>query len=116
MRTHDLLPAVRNLKAASLGMLDPARRRYTGYTHGRKETFGRTSVLAQLETREPPQPTVLYARTSLPPVVTPTDAQRDPCNNPTGYLPKATHPNLWPGCDLRKPLGQLNMHKRIAAT
>ena len=54
--------------------------------------------MAELETIEPAPPTLLFARTRLPPVVTPTDAKRDPCNAPAVYLPSHDPANLWPRC------------------
>ena len=71
-------------------------RRFTGHVHGKQETFGRSPVMCELETAEPPPPTLLFARTRLPPVVSATDAKRDPCNQPAVYLPNHNPANLWP--------------------
>lgn len=40
-------------------------RRYTGYIRGVGETFAKTPVMAQLETREPPPDSFLYARSKV---------------------------------------------------
>ena len=64
--------------------------------HGKQETFGRSPVMCELETAEPPPPTLLFARTRLPPVVSAADAKRDPCNQPAVYLPNRNPANLWP--------------------
>jgi len=73
-----------------------AARRFTGHVHGKQETFGRSPVMCELETAEPAPPTLLFARTRLPPVVSATDAKRDPCNQPAVYLPNHNPANLWP--------------------
>ncbi len=39
--------------------------RYTGHIRGGGETFGKTPVMAQWETKEPPQDSFLYARSKV---------------------------------------------------
>lgn len=67
--------------------------RYTGYIHGLGETFGKTPVQAQLQTREPANTSFLFTRTVTGPVATPV---RDPCNYPDTYKPAVEPANLWP--------------------
>mmetsp|Transcript_29044 Transcript_29044/g.53375 ORF Transcript_29044/g.53375 Transcript_29044/m.53375 type:complete len:356 (-) Transcript_29044:838-1905(-) len=65
---------------------------YTGYIQGIQETYKKTPVMAQLETKAPEPDSFLYTRTAVPPKPTPS---RDPCNNPEA-LRKAIPGNLWP--------------------
>lgn len=39
--------------------------RYTGHIRGSGETFGKTPVMAQWETKDPPQDSFLYARSKV---------------------------------------------------
>lgn len=66
---------------------------YTGYVQGLHETYKKTPVMAQLETKAPPPGSFLHTRTARPPVHTP---HRDPCNFPELTQKKFHADNLWP--------------------
>lgn len=69
---------------------------YTGYIRGVGETFAKTPVMAQLETREPPPDSFLYARSKAPPETSATDAARDACSSADAHGPSTHHDVLWP--------------------
>ena len=58
-----------------------------------KETFGRTPVMAQLNTSDPVPGDFLYSTTHARPVSMP---ERDPCNFPETYIESGEVPQLWP--------------------
>ncbi|KAK9808647.1 hypothetical protein WJX72_001201 [[Myrmecia] bisecta] len=66
---------------------------YTGYIQGLGETFGKTPVIAQQQTKDPVPCSFLHTRKTAAPVTTPI---RDPCNFPDTYKPAAEPANLWP--------------------
>ncbi|GBF88223.1 flagellar associated protein [Raphidocelis subcapitata] len=66
---------------------------YTGYVQGLQEVFMKTPVMAQLETKAPPETSFLHTRTARPPVAAP---HRDPCNFPEEIKRKFNTENLWP--------------------
>lgn len=68
---------------------------YTGYIHGLHETYKKTPIMAQLETKVPDPDTFIYTRTQVPPRPTPEDIKRDACNNPDNFR-KPVPGNLWP--------------------
>ena len=70
----------------------PALRRYTGFVQGLQETYKKTPVMAQLETKAPTPDSFIYTRTQTAPR---PSAIRDPCNNPENFR-KAQPGNLWP--------------------
>lgn len=66
--------------------------RYTGYVQGLQETYKKTPVMAQLETKDPTPESFIYTRTQTAPRPSPT---RDPCNDPENFK-KPQPGNLWP--------------------
>lgn len=69
--------------------------RYTGYVQGMQETYKKTPVMAQLETKQPGEESFVYTRTQSPPKSSIASKLRDPCNSPKNYK-KAEQDNLWP--------------------
>eukprot|EP00879_Flechtneria_rotunda_P002409 GHRR01002605.1.p1 GENE.GHRR01002605.1~~GHRR01002605.1.p1 ORF type:complete len:356 (+),score=108.73 GHRR01002605.1:120-1187(+) len=68
---------------------------YTGYMQGLQETYKKTPIMAQLETKAPTEDSFIHTRTSSPPKTTYQSMQRDPCNFPENA--KNSEPdNLWP--------------------
>lgn len=65
---------------------------YTGYVQGLQETYKKTPIMAQLETREPTADSFIYTRTLAEPKSSPV---RDPCNYPENFR-KSEPDNLWP--------------------
>ncbi|PNW78166.1 hypothetical protein CHLRE_10g466650v5 [Chlamydomonas reinhardtii] len=65
---------------------------YTGYVQGLQETYKKTPVMAQLETKDPSPESFIYTRTQTAPKPSPV---RDPCNNPENFK-KPQPGNLWP--------------------
>jgi hypothetical protein len=82
----------------SVGLLSPelclgaCLPRYTGYIQGLTETYKKTPVMAQLETKAPEPASFLHTRTCSPPKASP---MRDPCNFPENFK-KEDPDNLWP--------------------
>eukprot|EP00798_Chlamydomonas_sp_ICE-L_P013486 gene13486-19344_t len=69
---------------------------YTGYVQGMQETFKKTPIMAQLETKDPdPEFSFIHTRTQVPHKTTLQEANRDPCNHPE-TLKKPQPGNLWP--------------------
>lgn len=58
------------------------RFRYTGYMQGMSETFKKTPMMAQLETKAPTEESFIHTRTASPPKLQPA---RDPCNFPDSF-------------------------------
>lgn len=69
-----------------------ASRSYTGYIPGMSETFKKTPMMAQLETRAPGDESFIHTRTASPPKAAPA---RDACNFPEQFK-KSEPSNLWP--------------------
>lgn len=69
---------------------------YTGYINGIQETYKKTPIMAQLETKDPdPQFSFIHTRTQVPYKPTLQESNRDPCNNPEAT--KKPQPGvLWP--------------------
>lgn len=65
---------------------------YTGYVQGINETYKKTPVMSQLETKAPDQDSFIFTRTQIQPKSDPT---RDPCNFPDS-VKKPEPGNLWP--------------------
>ncbi|GIL87642.1 hypothetical protein Vretimale_14675 [Volvox reticuliferus] len=65
---------------------------YTGYVQGLQETYKKTPVMAQLETKDPTPESFIYTRTQTAPKPSPV---RDPCNDPDNFK-KPQPGNLWP--------------------
>lgn len=57
-------------------------RSYTGYMPGMSETFKKTPMMAQLETKAPGEESFIHTRTASPPKAQPA---RDPCNFPESF-------------------------------
>eukprot|EP00798_Chlamydomonas_sp_ICE-L_P013487 gene13487-19345_t len=69
---------------------------YTGYVNGLQETYKKTPIMAQLETKEPDADfSFIHTRTQVPHKTTLQEANRDPCNHPE-TLKKPQPGNLWP--------------------
>jgi hypothetical protein len=71
-----LAPLVLSCPRASLAPTPPppphpTMHRYTGYVQGLHETFKKTPVMAQLETKAPGPSSFLHTRTARPPVASP---------------------------------------------
>lgn len=62
---------------------------------GLQETFKKTPVMAQLETKKPGEESFLHTRTCSPPRATIATMQRDPCNFEEN-IKKPEMDNLWP--------------------
>ena len=71
--------------------------RYTGYVQGLGETYKKTPIMAQLETKAPAAESFLHTRTASAPKAAP---MRDPCNFPENFK-KAEPDNLWPTLQTR---------------
>lgn len=69
--------------------------RYTGYVQGLQETYKKTPVMAQLETKKPGDESFIHTRTSSPPRTTIATMQRDPCNFEENFK-KPDMEILWP--------------------
>lgn len=62
----------RYMQAWSLSLIPTIQRcRYTGYVQGLHETYKKTPVMAQLETKAPEPSSFLHTRTARPAVATP---------------------------------------------
>jgi hypothetical protein len=57
-----------------------------------QETYKKTPIMCQLETKQPTEDSFIYTRTRTLPKATPS---RDPCNYPENFK-KAEPGNLWP--------------------
>ncbi len=68
---------------------------YTGFIHGLSETYKKTPVMAQLETKDPEPTSFLHTRSALPHKPTYATVKKDPCNYP-GNKP-GTIANPWSG-------------------
>eukprot|EP00882_Tetradesmus_deserticola_P023612 GHRQ01025707.1.p1 GENE.GHRQ01025707.1~~GHRQ01025707.1.p1 ORF type:complete len:154 (+),score=40.16 GHRQ01025707.1:150-611(+) len=69
--------------------------RYTGFIQGLQETYKKTPVMAQVETKTPGEESFIHTRTCSPPKTTYHSMQRDPCNfNENFKTPEVE--NLWP--------------------
>lgn len=106
-------------------LMHPFACRYTGYIRGMGETFAKTPVMAQWETKEPPPDSFLYGRSKVctlthvpycyiacraplqqflslpvgmqaPPETSAIDAARDACSSPEAHGVTAHHDVLWP--------------------
>ncbi|PNH10163.1 putative calmodulin-like protein 6 [Tetrabaena socialis] len=65
---------------------------YTGYVQGLQETYKKTPIMAQLETKDPTPESFIFTRTQTKPKPSPV---RDPCNDPENFK-KPQPGNLWP--------------------
>ena len=59
------LSTTRSTGLRTQGQSKPLFYRYTGYIRGMGETFAKTPVMAQWETKEPPPDSFLYARSKV---------------------------------------------------
>eukprot|EP00775_Hariotina_reticulata_P006099 gene6099-6337_t len=69
---------------------------YTGYVQGLQETYKKTPIMAQLETKAPAEESFIHTRTCSPPKVTYQSMQRDACNYSENVHKHADVDNLWP--------------------
>jgi hypothetical protein len=69
--------------------------RYTGYIQGLQETYKKTPIMAQVETKTPGEESFIHTRTCSPPNTTYHSMQRDPCNFSENFK-KPEVDNLWP--------------------
>jgi hypothetical protein len=69
--------------------------RYTGYIQGLQETYKKTPIMAQVETKTPGEESFIHTRTCSPPKTTYHSMQRDPCNFSENFK-KPEVDNLWP--------------------
>lgn len=72
--------------------LPSPQHRYTGYIKGLGETYRKTPVMAQVETRTPEPSSFLFTRTVHPKA----EPAKDPCNNESSWRDKGEPDNLWP--------------------
>lgn len=70
-------------------------RSYTGHVHGLGETFKKTPIPAQIETKDPDDNSFIHTRTQLTYTTTHASIKRDPCNDPSNFK-KPQPDNLWP--------------------
>lgn len=68
---------------------------FTGYVQGMNETFQKTPVMAQLETKDPEPVSFLHTRNQVPYKTTHVSSIRDPCNK-LEIFQKEEPDNLWP--------------------
>jgi hypothetical protein len=68
---------------------------YTGFIGGLSETYKKTPVMAQLETKDPEPTSFLHTRSQLPYKSTYGTVKKDPCNYPENFR-KAEPDILWP--------------------
>jgi len=68
---------------------------FTGHVQGLSETFQKTPVMAQLETKDPEPTSFLHTRSQVPYKTTHIGTIRDPCNKPEQFR-KDDPDNLWP--------------------
>lgn len=68
---------------------------FTGYVQGISETFQKTPIMAQLETKDPEPVSFLHTRAQVPYRTTHVGTIRDPCNKPEQFR-KEDPDNLWP--------------------
>jgi Ca2+-binding EF-hand superfamily protein len=69
---------------------------YSGHVQGLQETFKKTPIIAQLETKDPDMESFIHTRTNVSPKITHGQTIRDPCNDPSNFK-KAQPGILWPG-------------------
>lgn len=73
----------------------PPTFRFTGHIHGISETFKKTPIPCQIETKDPPEVSFLHTRTQIQYVTTRRETIRDPCNDPENFK-KPQPGNIWP--------------------
>jgi hypothetical protein len=70
-------------------------RSYTGHIHGLGETFKKTPIPAQVETKVPDDNSFIHTRTQLAYTTTWSSVKRDPCNDASNFK-KPVPGNVWP--------------------
>lgn len=68
---------------------------FTGHIHGLVETFKKTPIPAQIETKQPDDNSFIHTRTEVQYVTTRASTMRDPCNDSSNFK-KPTPDNVWP--------------------
>jgi hypothetical protein len=69
--------------------------RYTGFIQGLQETYKKTPIMAQVETKTLGEESFIHTRTCSPPKTTYHSMQRAPCNFSENFK-KPEVDNLWP--------------------
>jgi len=68
---------------------------YTGFVQGLGETYKKTPIMAQVETKDPAPEDFIFTRTQVAPKTTHATVLKDPCNDPESFR-KPEPGNVWP--------------------